>query len=269
MDGIFIWKGCDPRLMDGVASFESAYTRSHTVTSRRYSIWALLEDHVDSPVQNFFARTGTPDMFGASFSRWLRTQTMSGMSLFIKKNIQKTGRSDDFVACMETLLELAYFCLSKTPTKSVRGLAKKGEAAINYGKVVDHIHYPYCELCWRLSHAAEINMDHPELTFASPRFCVTHSPTDPTSEYRKDHRFRARFHAKLISIKRSGEKLIGDVATTRKRAYDLARASTVSRSASITDLYASGLSQSQIANILGISRQAVHKHLKAKSIATQ
>lgn len=43
------WRGCDTGVANGLEAFASALTASHTLTSRRYSIWSLLRRHLDQP----------------------------------------------------------------------------------------------------------------------------------------------------------------------------------------------------------------------------
>lgn len=64
------WKGCDAELAAGLSAFSSELLPSHSLTSRRYSIWTALRRHVDQP----FARTI------ASFSLPWHSSLLDGFS---------------------------------------------------------------------------------------------------------------------------------------------------------------------------------------------
>lgn len=54
-------KSCPSALRSGVSDFAQALTASHTLTSRRYSVWGLLKIHVDEPFAAIISYSGSWD----------------------------------------------------------------------------------------------------------------------------------------------------------------------------------------------------------------
>lgn len=134
---------------------------------------------------------------------------MAEMIVYFKLMLRRHSSNLELLSNIESLVEISYFVLSRKPKKSVENRNLKGSAQRNNIKQVDLIHYPFCELCWRLSQAAVRNMDNPERTYATLRFCVEHDPSVSTSNYRSSHRYRDQFHniLKEIRLQRNPMKL--------------------------------------------------------------
>lgn len=49
MPPIRLAKGCEPEVAKGLTALASRLTPSHTITSRRYSVWSAIRDDVDAP----------------------------------------------------------------------------------------------------------------------------------------------------------------------------------------------------------------------------
>lgn len=252
--------GMTPELESALKDFMLQCTASYNVVSRKFSIWSLLRIHLDEPIANTLLRLG-PNTFNGSFSNWLRFRTMAEANLFFKLSIRANQFNSELVANLESLLEVSYFSLARKPSKRVENSKLRGSIQLNYRKKVDHRHYPYCELCWRLCQAAERNIENPEKTLATLRFCSEHDPSVPNSRYRQDHRFRLRFHDQLkrCRIERNSLKL--SEVEIRSLAYDESHKREGSLSAEIRALYNGGLTQIEISKNLGITRQAVSKSL--------
>lgn len=147
----------------------------------------------------------------------------------------------------------------------------------------------YCQLCWRttMRSKAMTAQKHPngpasQARKQSNRYCHVHNPSDPKSKYRRDLPYKKLFNDELLAfdyglgqsqfilppILPSGP----DEQEVRKAVYEMIRMGTHSISPKegapprlrqrILALYRSGMTQSEIARYLGISRQAVSVEMK-------
>lgn len=253
--------GMTPELENGVRALLSQCTTSYNIGSKKFSIWSLLRKNIDAPIAHALHHFGIPELFDGPFSSWLRLQNMAKMSSFLKFNIRLYNYNSRLVADLESIIEISYFTLARKPTRRLESIELRGSIQLNHKKNVDHRHYPHCELCWRLCQAAERNIENPEKTRASLRFCSEHNPSVQNSMYRRDHRFRLRFHEELKKQKIA--RNVGMLSETeiRVKAYKDSRVRKASLTSEITQLFNKGLKQSEIAKNLGISRQAVSKSL--------
>jgi hypothetical protein len=259
---LIIRDGMTPEIESAVRDFMLQCTASYNVASRKFYIWRLLHTHLDDPIAKTLRRLGSPNLFNGLFSKWLSFRTMAEVNLFFKLNIRASQFNPELVANLESILEISYFSLARKPSKRVEASKLKGSTQHNYRKKVDHRHYPYCELCWRLCQAAERNMEAPEKTLATLRFCSEHDPSVPCSKYRHDHRFRLRFHDELKRCRTAINSQNLSEVEMRTLAYNESHKREGSFSATIISLYNDGLTQIEISKNLGISRQAVSKSLK-------
>lgn len=266
---IIIRDGMTPEVEGALRDFMLQCTASYNVASRKFNIWSLLHTHLDEPIAKTLNRLGLPNLFNGSFSNWLSFRSMAEVNLFFKLNIRANQLNPELIANLESIFEISYFSLARKPSRRIEVSKLKGSTQYNYRKKVDHRHYPYCELCWRLCQAAERNIESPEKTFATLRFCSEHDPSVPNSKYRQDHRFRLRFHEELkrFRTERSSQKLTE--AEMRTFAYNESHKREGSLSAKIRDFYNDGLTQIEISKKLEISRQAVSKSLKISKVSSQ
>ena len=255
-------EGMTHELKDAIRAFFLECTPSHNVGSRRYSIWSILSKHLDAPINRAFENLDPFYIFEQTFTKWLRSKNMAEMSRNLQSAMRSYESTPELAANLDALLGVSYFVLSKRPSKRACGKSLKGPTQLNYKKQVDHLHYPYCELCWRLSQAAERDIDHPENCYATLRFCSEHNPSAPGSMYRRDHRYRARFHQELKKLRQAGNPERLTEVEARSLAYKISHRSQVSRQLEIVKLYESGINQSKIAEKLNVTRQAVSKSLK-------
>ncbi|PIF49781.1 hypothetical protein CLU80_2124 [Pseudomonas sp. 29] len=259
-----LFEGMTHELKDAIRAFFLECTPSHNVGSRRYSIWSILSKNLDNPIIRAFENLGCFNIFEQPFTKWLRSKNMAEMSRYLQRAMRIYESTPELSANFDALLGVSYFVLSKTPSKRIRIQSQKlkGSAQLNYRKKVDHLHYPYCELCWRLSQAAERDLDHPENCYATLRFCSEHNPSVPDSMYRRDHRYRARFHIELKNMRlaRNPKKLTA--TQMRVIAYETAHMQKKTTYLEIMKLYREGLKKIEISKRLGISRQAVSNSLK-------
>jgi hypothetical protein len=255
-------EGMTHELAEAIKGFFLECTPSHNVGSRRYSIWSILSKHLDVPITRAFEKLDSLNIFEQTFTKWLRSKNMAEMSRHLQNAMRAIEFTPELSANLESLLGVSYFVLSKTPSKRIQSQNLRGSAQLNYRKQVDHLHYPYCELCWRLSQAAERDTDHPENSHATLRFCSEHNPSVPDSMYRRDHRYRARFHDELKNIRlaRNPKKL--SATEIRVLAYETAHTRNSETHLEVIKLYGEGLKQIEISRRLSVSRQAVSKSLK-------
>ncbi|TAN05069.1 MAG: ArsR family transcriptional regulator [Rhodanobacteraceae bacterium] len=142
----------------------------------------------------------------------------------------------------------------------------------------------FCELCWRPTEYAscqQASPDDPAMDSKNKRFCSVHNPSDSESRYRVDHRYKRAFrneleHQRGWAVSEYSVEFTPTGPTTtaaqRKAAYDLVHARLHSPDADrkrvrslkekAYELHGQGLSQSEIARQLGVSRQAVSKALQ-------
>jgi hypothetical protein len=139
----------------------------------------------------------------------------------------------------------------------------------------------YCELCWRLSMRSTAMGMRPKVPGTrtrqlSNRFCAEHNPSDPTSRYRIDYRYKNVFLRETLFGKRTDFLVNLSLPTpataeeARKTAYDRAHArirplsnpDKPSFRESVWNLHLKGKPQADIARQLGTSRQSVFRTLK-------
>lgn len=142
----------------------------------------------------------------------------------------------------------------------------------------------FCELCWRPTEYVSRKESHPRDPSAdhkNKRFCSKHHPSNSPTLYRTDHRYKRAFENEFWHQMRlaPSEYAIDfplptetTIAARRKAAYDLVHAGLhppdddrkrrYSLKEEVYVLKQEGMSQSDIARRLGISRQAVSKAWK-------
>lgn len=141
-----------------------------------------------------------------------------------------------------------------------------------------------CELCWRLTMRtaamADPNVPDIKARRLSNRFCYEHNPSDPSSRYRADQRYKEAFQRELMALQLRVVKSAfdvqfhpphsADVQEIRKAAYDLVHArlrpltqlEKPSLQESVWRLYQQGMRQADIARQLGTTRQSVSRAIK-------
>ena len=114
----------------------------------------------------------------------------------------------------------------------------------------------------------------------SHRFCSEHNPSDPSSRYRNDLRYKQVFQRELMALQRKAAQSLfevrfhpprsADSEEIRKTAYDLAHArlhpltrlEKPSLRESVWLFHLQGLRQADIARQLGIKRQSVSRAIR-------
>lgn len=244
--------GCSSRLASSVISFNAAVTPSHTLYSRRYSLWSLVANHIDEAAEASLQET--KPRFDEKY-RFSKHAKMIGCSNTIKafRIINRGQDNSQTYADIETLMEVLYFIKSRSATAQNKRFANIDEK-------------PFCELCWRFTIAYEQKIQNEGELWGSPRYCKRHNPSDPFSLYRSDHRHRKNFETWINILGGSVElppfqKPYQENINIRKDAYKLAQVKITTRKKEILELLINGHSQSEISRQLGISRQAINKSL--------
>lgn len=346
--------GCDPSVAKGVRRFFEEVTiscpdntgqrirhPSFSLTSRRYSIWAKLRDHVEAPLANSIrdyegpwvsklltgfkvstiGRTrpiwcidvdawskatsegdscdwdrilvplqhaatsqrrvtqSTPDRLVENINAWNENL------LFVRRSASASvtaGDETQFVATIETVRDLLTLLCQFRPKRGADPFSTHDgvhpQLPDNKTRIQGET---YCELCWRpsmRSAAMGRRSRVPDIRSRqlSNRFCAEHDPSDPTSRYRADHRYKKAFQWESLLGTRSEflVKLAPPLNATqdeaRKTAYDRVHARL--RSLNQPDkpsfretawhLHQQGMRQADIARQLGTSRQSIFRTLK-------
>jgi hypothetical protein len=141
----------------------------------------------------------------------------------------------------------------------------------------------YCELCWRLTkRSSELQQNRTSLGILSlsNRHCDIHDPSNPKSKYRADLRYKKAFDQEILALQfpvlqksnfpTTLKYTPGYEGELRKAAYDLVHSKLLlklhldgtpkkSLAAQVLELKQKGLKQSEIAQILGKSRQEISR----------
>jgi predicted transcriptional regulator len=150
--------------------------------------------------------------------------------------------------------------------------------------VIRRQHDGYCELCWRhtMRTTGMADRDVPDIKARrlSDRFCSEHNPSDPSSRYRADQRYKQAFQRELMALQHNTAKSVfevqfhpprtADAQEIRKTAYDLVHArlrpltrlEKPSLRESVWLLHQKGMRQADIARQIGTTRQSVSRAIR-------
>lgn len=347
-------KGCDPSVAEGMRRFLEEVTiscpdntgqrirlPSFSLTSRRYSIWAKLRDHVEAPfansIRDYEGPWASKLLTGFKLSTVGRTRPVWCVDIDAWSQVTSEGISCDWDRMLVPLQRAPTSQLrvtQSTPDRLVENInawnenllfaRRSASASVTAGdetqfvatieavrNLLDllcqfrpkrgadpfsahegvHPQLPdnktriqgetYCELCWRpsmRSAAMGRRSRVPDIRSRqlSNRFCAEHDPSNPTSRYRADHRYKKAFQWESLLGTRS-EFLVklepppnATQDEARKTAYERVHARL--RSLSQPDkpsfretawhLHLQGMRQADIARQLGTSRQSIFRTLK-------
>jgi DNA-binding CsgD family transcriptional regulator len=318
MTRISIPEGCNPELATGIAKLALEISPSHSITSRRFSVWSLVRRHIDQPFESAIAPLRrhswgalvgnlVPSLAGQSpsFDVLALASTFREAALpRIKGSPEPASRAESVVSAVKQWDECIRLAGRKAritagqshliPTLDAMRLLLAALVKLRprvqrdvYGISVRDSstrqdQYALCDLCWRESlRSAALNAGASTLRARSltNRFCRHHDPRDPRSQYRTDIRYKEAFRQEVCALLNVGDSAFSfafhaprgsDFQELRKTAYDLvhARLRTLNSKQlglreQVGTLLTSGLSQSQVARRLGISRQAVSQAKKS------
>lgn len=245
-------RGCSSELAAAVASFNAAVTPSHTLCSRRYSLWSLVATHIDHAADNAMERFSLGLNKSSSFSQYAKNNGCIQLMKDIKLLVRRIEGDSQFYADIDTLIEVLFFLKGRSPKE-------------NTAVLINVNCKPFCELCWRYTVAFDSYFRGDETPIGNTRYCVEHNPSVPNSSYRNDHRHRNNFEEWLETLGAKKElppfSDPADQMPIRKKAYAFSHAKLSERRIKILKLYAAGSTQAEIARQLGVSRQAVSKSL--------
>lgn len=272
---VTVISGCDVSVAAALDAFSGKCTASHSTKSNTFSIWALVRKYVEPALERYLAGLrdiGYPECFGGdSLAKAIKKDAFAvedHLRLHIRRLLDEDA--SNAAATLESLLYLVYFCRAHGPQRSVGERALRGAARKAVLPTFDGQHYPYCELCWKLSMHAELDFDQNINKKLSARFCREHDQKNPQSLYRTDHNHRERFHKKLKEIykelpfqREKWKELAGDTdeGSIRRYAYMYVHSVVVDDRLKVIELAAAGNGNPEIAKVTGLSRQMVHKIL--------
>ena len=318
--------GAPTELALGLASFWGSISSSHSLTSRKHSLWTPIREHIDLPFQKAMASI-PPGQFHA-LVEGLRPSLMwrspNQRILVIARSCMDASRyylrdvSEDLSAadqrisalmqwdeCMRIAARFAPNCQGQSAyvasLDTMRSLIAKlrhfrpqreidaaGTVHKDFRTRVDQD--SFCELCWRLSMRTVALLGGTRTISAqrkSGRFCSVHDPSNPKSQYRRDLRYRTAFRREVDALSKMDSTAFlispivhvgADFADMRRAAYNLVHArlrpsnsSTPGLRECVAHLLSQGVSQSEAARQLGISRQAVSQANKSleKTVASR
>lgn len=212
---IAITRGCDPRITMAVRSFDAACSPSYTVTSKRWSVWRLVGEHIEPAVVEAFERR-QPGYYTSWFgpgglTRWMRANRSVAIA---DRRLKSLHRAVDerLKPSVETLRNLIDFVVGLQPKRVVPDEVKPLKGAPRLVRLRRAEFEPYCELCWRLSQRSEA-IEREGSTYLEPldsggptrwlsdRFCSRHDPKDPGTSYRRDLRYRDGLESAMRSLR--------------------------------------------------------------------
>lgn len=296
---ITIWKGCDVSVADAIQQLLDCW-EPYSAASKRYPIARLVKELIDPAVaaytatvpahyQKYVPGAGTGvalseimQLVGAE--AMVRVQRRLLKAFVLTENLQ-SDNDQQFIATLETLIELVWACKRKQP-------AKRNAHGLNGQRLK-----VFCRFCGNPAELASfIESDNngnlrglDEQLRLSNLYCTAHRPKLPSNEwnpeYRKAKRSVAQFDLELIRLSRqsasratpqagSGDHFIdsyihhyilgqtltlADEAELRNLARLMVDSKLSDRKKQILMLQRLGFNQSAIARKLGITRQAASK----------
>lgn len=230
---------CDQGVSAGLTAFWKHLSPSHTLTSRKHSVWTLIAQHLDEPFLMAFSRFDGSEMqillAGFRPSQIWRSPSLQVLVAarscvearqpLLRAVSTELSRADRAVAAMDQWDE----CIRLAARRSF-----ESSSQISYIATVDAIRalisklkhlrpsrqieadgtalsdsstrsnqHAFCELCWRESlrtTAYRSGQNKERARRLSQRFCALHNPRDPNSKYRCDIRYKAAFMKELNAL---------------------------------------------------------------------
>lgn len=298
---------CDAKIADAIRTC-AMKSASYSLTSKTHSLWSLVRTHIDPAVKDYLNQANWPSLkilgfLSPGFSESAKLNSLRGTQKSIKAVIRYSASierarnfPENFTQTLESLLYLLEFmamCERKQNISLVTSPFGTTRRTLKYKADATH-HFPYCELCWRLSAFAQAAKDglptskidgEGKVTDLSRRLCEEHDSTknnkkssnnskkeDADSDtrglnYRTGINYRDAFHAKVLECYRVLCWVPGvydeQDREIRRFAYEFVRLSD--NSIQIMRMKREGLSQEEIAVKLGIRPKTVSKHLRGLS----
>lgn len=318
MKPISLPAGCDPDLARAVAQLARAVTPSHSITSRRFSVWSLVKRYIDQPFGDAIAcvqgrpwasllhefvpsRAWQPPsqdviQFASSFREVSPTRINGGRDIASRAEsaISAIRQWDECLRLLGRRARTSKVLYQLVPTidgmrltlARLSTLRPRVERDVYGSSLKDSLtrpdQYTLCDLCWRESFrtsALRSGENRSRARRLTSRFCQTHDPRDPCSQYRADIRYKAAFKQELDALMNLGDSAFllsfapphgADSQEIRKTAYDLVHSRLRPVGSvepglreQVAILLIGGLRQSEISRRLRITRQAVSQAKKS------
>ncbi len=231
--------GSPAELAVGLAAFWDSISSSHSLTSRRHSLWTLIRKHIDLPFQKAMASIppGPLHVLVEGMRPSLMWRSPSQRILVIARSCEEASCSylkdiseglsaaDQRIAALMQWDECARIAARFAPDcqgqsayvaslDTMRSLIAKlrhfrpqreidaaGTAHKDFRTRADQD--SFCELCWRLSMRTVALLRGTHTISAqrrSGRFCSVHDPSNPKSQYRRDLRYRTAFRKEVDAL---------------------------------------------------------------------
>lgn len=304
--------GSSRELALGVAAFWDSISPSHSLTSRKHSLWTPIRKHIDLPFQKAVASIAPgqfhvlveglrPSLMWRSPSQRVLAIARSGegASRYYLRDLSKDLSAADqrigalmqwdeclriaarfapdgqgqiaYVASLDTIRSLIAKMKHFRPQRQV-----DATGSVHNDSRTRADQDALCELCWRATMrttALTSGSHRGSAQRKSGRFCSVHDPSNPASKYRRDVRYREAFRREVDALSKmdSTSFLVSpfiprgaDFTDLRRAAYNLVHARLRPANSGspglrerVAHMLSQGMSQSEIARQLGISRQAV------------
>lgn len=239
MDPISLPSGCDPELATALAQLAHEISPSHSITSRRFSVWSLVRRHIDQPFGKAIASLkhrawgGLVGEFVPSLA-WQppNLQVIELATTFREVALPRINGSPEYTSRAESVVSAITQwdeCLRLVGRRAriskglshlvpaldamrlllarLMRLRPRVERDVYGISVRDSLtrpdQYTFCELCWRESlRCAALNAGESKLRARrlTDRFCRHHDPRDPRSQYRVDIRYKEAFRQELDAL---------------------------------------------------------------------
>lgn len=236
---ITIWDGCNPAVAEAVREFQSLW-QPYSFSSRRYPIMRLVKKLIDPAVTTYMSNL--PPKYGSFFSgvgagmAFSEAITLMGLDTMIRSQRQllrhfintedkQNNRDQDFIATIETLIELMGDCDCKRPAKSSTQFILGGDRGLNKQR-----RWGFCRFCGSHTTLTSFVYDQSQLRGdndnlrLSDLYCVEHQPRLVSGTwnplYQRAKRSEAQFDIELERIRKqctnrnrrlmSGDKLVDD-----------------------------------------------------------
>lgn len=253
-DALSVSRHCHAGVARGIHAICRELSTHHSLTSRRYSVWALLRKHLDipfgrfvqslkSPIAETFFGENPPSKALSSVKRQVdeapfrhAERAVNHWELKLRNFLRKFNESVHGNSLTPKEERRCYGTISSVRELfiTLRGLSATRASVSNATGPL------YCELCWRptmLWQSEHYNLPSSLWPVAfqssqkpSKRFCHIHVPGVPGSKYRSDLRYRDAFRRELHAqiLKGRGSAYIlhlrpppsADESEMRKLAYD-------------------------------------------------
>lgn len=244
MDPISLPPGCDPELATAIAQLAHEISSSHSITSRRFSVWSLVRRYVDQPLGNAIAPLKRRS-WGALVSDFVPSlawqppsrQVLELATTFrevslprINGSLEYTSRAESVVSaitqwdeCIRLVGRRARITKGLShlvPTLDAMRLVlarlirlrPRVERDVYGVSVRDSLtrpdQYTFCDLCWRESlRCSALNAGESKFRARrlTSRFCEHHDPRNPHSQYRADIRYKEAFRQELDALLNVGQ----------------------------------------------------------------